>query len=119
MNAEEHVAQHGVAPLDDRLVLKPEIAETQSVGGLHVYSEMRPITARVVAVGPGRYYPKLKVRCAPQVKPGDRVVVERAQVLEFRLDGRLYWTIAEAHVIAVVDDGVTVTVDKPVIPGQE
>lgn len=66
------------------------------------YDERR-VWARVVAVGPGRPLPGGRRADPIAVRPGDRVVLEKWEGLEFRLDDRDLLLMDEGGVLAVVD----------------
>lgn len=95
-------------PLSDRvLIRRDEVKEEMSAGGI-VMPETRSkegtgAMAEVVAVGPGRYFPKLdRVVPVTDVKPGDRVVTNRYAGQGVEVDGEELFVVKLMEIHAVL-----------------
>lgn len=116
-----------IRPLGGNVIVEREVRETTSGGivipevardggpgwtekdGMRVaavasgYDERR-VWARVIAVGPGRKLPNGRRADPTTVKPGDRVVLEKWDGIEFQLDGRNLLLVDESGVLAVAEE---------------
>lgn len=92
-----------IAPLYDRIILKPINEPTKSKGGVFIPESAleRPSRAEVVAVGPGKRNIMSGEFEKPQVKVGDVVVFGRSGV-SFKEGDQEYLIISESDVLAVV-----------------
>ena len=91
-----------VAPLADRVVVKPlEEAETMR-GGLYIpdTAKEKPQQGKIVAVGPGRYEDGKRVPLDVQV--GDKVLYGKYSGTEVTLDGEALLILRESDVLAVL-----------------
>jgi chaperonin GroES len=93
-----------VAPLADRVVVKPlEEAETMR-GGLYIpdTAKEKPQQGEIVAVGPGRYDEKGGNRVPMELKVGDRVLYAKYAGSEVTIEGENRLILRESDVLAVI-----------------
>jgi chaperonin GroES len=93
-----------VAPLADRVVVKPlEDGETMR-GGLYIpdTAKEKPQQGEIVAVGPGRIDEKSGNRVPMEVKVGDRVLYAKYAGSEVTIDGDTRLILRESDVLAVI-----------------
>ena len=91
-----------VAPLADRVVVKPlEDAETMR-GGLYIpdTAKEKPQQGEILAVGPGRYEDGKRIPMDVQV--GNKVLYGKYSGTEITLDNEQYLILRESDVLAVV-----------------
>ena len=91
-----------VAPLADRVVIKP-IEETEQMrGGLYIpdTAKEKPQQGEIVAVGPGRF--EKDKRVPMEVKVGDKVLYGKYSGTEVTIDGEQVLILRESDVLAVV-----------------
>jgi len=81
-------------PLGDRVVLKVQKEEEQSIGGIVIASNAKekPTTGEVIAVGNGRI-----------LDNGQSVVFDKYAGSEVKYEGEEYLVIRENDIIAVID----------------
>ena len=91
-------------PLGDRVVLKVQKEEEQSIGGIVIASNAKekPTTGEVIAVGNGRILDNGQ-RVEPEVKVGQSVVFDKYAGSEVKHEGEEYLVIRENDIIAVID----------------
>ncbi|MCU0616442.1 MAG: co-chaperone GroES [Gemmatimonadaceae bacterium] len=92
-----------VAPLADRVVVKPLEEAEQMRGGLYIpdTAKEKPQQGEVVAVGPGRF--EKDQRVPMDVKVGDKVLYGKYSGTEVTLDGQQYLILRESDVLAVIN----------------
>ncbi len=92
-----------VAPLADRVVIKPLEEAEQMRGGLYIpdSAKEKPQQGEVVAVGPGRF--EKDQRVPMDVKVGDKVLYGKYSGTEVTLDGGQYLILRESDVLAVLN----------------
>ncbi|HMS02055.1 MAG TPA: co-chaperone GroES [Gemmatimonadaceae bacterium] len=92
-----------VAPLADRVVVKPLEEAEQMRGGLYIpdTAKEKPQQGEVVAVGPGRF--EKDQRVPMDVKVGDKVLYGKYSGTEVTLDGNQYLILRESDVLAVIN----------------
>jgi chaperonin GroES len=91
-----------VAPLADRVVVKP-LEEAESMrGGLYIpdTAKEKPQQGEIIAVGPGRYEDGKRVPL--EVKVGDKVLYGKYSGTEVTLDGEQRLILRESDVLAVI-----------------
>jgi chaperonin GroES len=91
-----------VAPLADRVVVKP-LEEAESMrGGLYIpdTAKEKPQQGEVTAVGPGRVEDGKRVPM--EVKVGDRVLYGKYSGTEVTIDGEQRLILRESDVLAVI-----------------
>jgi chaperonin GroES len=92
-----------VAPLADRVVVKPSEEAEQMRGGLYIpdTAKEKPQQGEIVAVGPGRFDDKGN-RLPVEVKVGDKVLYGKYSGTEVTVEGENYLILRESDVLAVV-----------------
>jgi chaperonin GroES len=92
-----------VAPLADRVVVKPSEEAEQMRGGLYIpdTAKEKPQQGEIVAVGPGRFDDKGN-RLPVEVKVGDKVLYGKYSGTEVTVEGETYLILRESDVLAVV-----------------
>lgn len=91
-------------PLNDRVVIRPDEAETKSPGGIVLpdNAKERPQRGKVLAVGPGRILDDGR-RATMTLKLGDHVVYSRYAGNEIEIDDGEVRIMSEGDVLAVID----------------
>ncbi len=96
-----------IKPLGDRVLVLPlsaaELQQTKS--GIIIpetVSKERGEQGTVVAVGPGRLTEDGS-RIAPSVKKGDRIIFSKYGPDEIKVEGKEYFIISEANILAVIE----------------
>ncbi len=92
-----------VAPLADRVVVKPLEEAEQMRGGLYIpdTAKEKPQQGAVVAVGPGRF--EKDQRVPMEVKVGDKVLYGKYSGTEVTIDGESLLILRESDVLAVLN----------------
>ncbi len=93
-----------VKPLDDRIVVRPSAQETKTESGIYLpeTSKERPMTGKVIAVGPGRRLDNGE-RAKPTVKKGDTVVYGKYAGTEVEVKGDEHLILRESELLGVLD----------------
>ncbi|MBR2351638.1 MAG: co-chaperone GroES [Alistipes sp.] len=88
-----------VKPLSDRVLILPTPAEQKTAAGLIIpdTAKEKPLSGKVVAVGPGTAEVKM------EVKVGDEVLYGKYAGTEVAVDGQTYLIMAQKDVLAVVE----------------
>ena len=91
-------------PLDDRIVVKPNEAETQTASGLVIpdTAKEKPQEGEVLAVGPGRRSEQTGEIIPIDVKVGDTVVYSKYGGTEITVDGEDLLILTGRDVLAKV-----------------
>ena len=86
------------APLGDRVVLKPLVAEETTKSGIVLpgTEKEKPQQAEVVAVGPGTEKVKM------EVKEGDKVIYSKYAGTEVKADDENFIIVSQSDVLAVI-----------------
>ena len=92
-----------IKPLGDRVVVKPEEAETQTAGGLYIpdTAKEKPQRGIVMAVGPGKTENGTHVEMT--VNDGDTVLYGKYAGTEIQLDGDDVLIMRESDILGVVN----------------
>jgi chaperonin GroES len=92
-----------VAPLADRVVVKPLEEAEQMRGGLYIpdTAKEKPQQGQVIAVGPGRF--EKDQRVPMDVKVGDKVLYGKYSGTEVTIDGEQLLILRESDVLAVIN----------------
>ena len=92
-----------VAPLADRVVVKPLEEAEQMRGGLYIpdTAKEKPQQGTVVAVGPGRY--EKDARVPMDVKVGDKVLYGKYSGTEVTIEGEQLLILRESDILAVIN----------------
>lgn len=90
-------------PLGDRVVLKQTEKEETTKSGiiLAAKAQEKPVTAEVVAVGPGGIVDGKEVTM--QVKVGDQVIYSKYAGNEVKIDEKEYVIVRQNDILAVVE----------------
>lgn len=90
-----------LAPLQDRVVVKPSVKEEVTKGGIIIpdTAKEKPQEGEIVAVGPGRLSEDGK-RIAMDIKEGDKVLYSKYAGAEVKLDGEEYLILRESDILA-------------------
>ena len=91
-----------LVPLGDRVVLKQKEQEETTKAGiiLTAKSQEKPVTAEVVAVGPGGIVDGKEVTML--VEAGDKVIYSKYAGTEVELDGTEYLVVKQNDILAVI-----------------
>ena len=92
-----------VAPLADRVVVKPLEEAEQMRGGLYIpdTAKERPQQGTIVAVGPGRF--EKDTRIPMDVKVGDKILYGKYSGTEVTIEGEQLLILRESDVLAVIN----------------
>jgi chaperonin GroES len=92
-----------VAPLADRVVIKPSEETEQMRGGLYIpdTAKEKPQQGTIVAVGPGRY--EKDKRVPMDVKVGDKVLYGKYSGTEVTIENEPLLILRESDVLAVIN----------------
>ena len=92
-----------VAPLADRVVVKPLEEAEQMRGGLYIpdTAKEKPQQGTVVAVGPGRY--EKDARVPMDVKAGDKILYGKYSGTEVTIEGEALLILRESDILAVIN----------------
>lgn len=92
-----------LVPLGDRVVLKQSEKEETTKSGiiLTAKAQEKPVTAEVVAVGPGGVVDGKEVTM--QVKEGDKVIYSKYAGNEVKVDGEEYIIVKQNDILAIVE----------------
>jgi chaperonin GroES len=93
-----------VKPLEDRIVVKPEEAESKTESGIYLpeSAKEKPLRGKVVAVGPGRTLDNGKL-AAMSVKKNDLVVYGRYAGTEIEIKGATHIIVRESELLGVIE----------------
>ena len=92
-----------IKPLEDRIVIKTNEAETTTASGLVIpdTAKEKPQEGVVLAVGPGRFDDG--VRVPMDVKVGDVVLYSKYGGTEIKIDGEEHQILREDDILGIVD----------------
>lgn len=93
-----------VKPLDDRIVVRPSAQETKTESGIYLpeTSKERPMTGKVIAIGPGKRLDNGE-RAKPTVKKGDTVVFGKYAGTEVEVKGDEHLILRESELLGILD----------------
>lgn len=93
-----------VKPLEDRIVVRPIEKEAKTESGIFLpeNAKEKPMTGKVVAVGPGRRLDNGE-RARPDVKKGETVVYGKYAGTEVEVKGVDHLILRESEVLGVLD----------------
>ena len=91
-------------PLNDRVVVEPSKAEEKTAGGIVLpeAAKEKPLTGKVVAVGPGKMNDDGK-RTPLDVKKGDKVLFGKYGGSDVEVDGKEYKIMREDEILGIVE----------------
>ena len=92
-----------LVPLGDRVVLKQTEKEETTKSGiiLAAKAQEKPVTAEVIAIGPGGMVDGKEVTM--QVKVGDQVIYSKYAGNEVKLDEEEYVIVKQSDILAIVE----------------
>lgn len=92
-----------VKPLEDRIVIKTNEAETTTASGLVIpdTAKEKPQEGTVIAVGPGRFDDG--VRVPMDVKVGDVVLYSKYGGTEVKFGGEEYLVLSARDILAIIN----------------
>lgn len=98
------MAKVAIKPLEDRVVVQANEAETTTASGLVIpdTAKEKPQEGTVVAVGPGRIDDKGN-RVPMDVKEGDVVIYSKYGGTEIKYSGEEYLVLSARDLLAVVE----------------
>jgi chaperonin GroES len=96
-------AKSKVAPLADRVVVRPLEETEQMRGGLYIpdTAKEKPQQGEVVATGPGRVEDGKRV--AMEVKVGDKILYGKYSGTEVTIDAESLLILRESDILAVIN----------------
>jgi chaperonin GroES len=91
-------------PLEDRVVVKPQEAESKTPGGIVLpdTAKEKPLLGKVIAIGPGKLDDDGK-RIPMSVKKNDTVLFGKYSGSEVELDGEDYKILRESEILGVIE----------------
>jgi chaperonin GroES len=91
-------------PLEDRVVVKPQEAESKTAGGIVLpdAAKEKPLMGKVIAVGAGKLLDNGKY-AAMSVKKNDVVLFGKYGGSEVQLDGEDYKILRESKILGVIE----------------
>ena len=91
-------------PLDDRVIVQPDVAEEKTASGIFLPegAKEKPAQGTIVAVGPGKLTDTGE-RAAPAVKKGDKVIYGKYAGTEVDIDGDQYMIMRESELLGVIE----------------
>jgi len=94
----------GVLPLEDRVLVRPDNAETVTAGGIVLpdAAQEKPARGTVIAVGPGKLG-KSGDRVSPAVSVGDVVIYGKYSGSDIRVGGQELKLVRESDLLARVE----------------
>lgn len=97
------MAKLNLRPLDDRVVVKPEEAETTTAGGIVLpdSAQEKPQRGKIVAVGPGKLMDS-GARGELSVTVGDTVIYGKYGGSNIEVDGQEMKILRESDILAKV-----------------
>jgi chaperonin GroES len=93
-----------IKPLDDRVVVKPQDAETKTAGGIVLpdSAQEKPLMGKITAVGPGRMLDS-GVRGKLSVKKNDVVLYSKYGGNDIEIDGNDYKILRESEILGIIE----------------
>lgn len=93
-----------IKPLSDHIFVEPLTEEKTTKAGILIpdTAEDKPVTGKVVAVGPGKTTEEGKV-IPMSVKVGDRILFTKYAPNEIKIEGKEYLVIREDDVLAILE----------------
>lgn len=92
-------------PLLDKVVAKEiKLTEKKTESGilLPTSAQEKPITAEIIAVGPGGFIDGEDVKM--QVKAGDKILFNRYVGSDFKIENENFIILKQADILAVIED---------------
>ncbi|MCI0499458.1 MAG: co-chaperone GroES [Planctomycetales bacterium] len=91
-------------PLEDRVVVKPQEAETKTAGGIVLpdSAKEKPLMGKVVAAGPGKMLDSGS-RGTMSVKKNDVVLYGKYSGSDVEVEGTEYKILRESEILGIVE----------------
>lgn len=91
-------------PLEDRVVVKPNEAETKTTGGIVIpdSAKEKPLMGKVIAVGPGKMLDTGKT-AGMSVKKNDVVLFGKYGGSDVEVDGTEYKILHESEILGIIE----------------
>lgn len=92
-----------VRPLHDRVLVKRQLEEEKSKGGIIIpdTAKEKPIQGEIIAVGTGRVTEDGKVRPL-EVKKGDKVLFGKYSGTEIKIEGDDFLMMREEDILGII-----------------
>ena len=92
-----------VRPLHDRVLVKRQLEEEKSKGGIIIpdTAKEKPIQGEIIAVGTGRVAEDGKVRPL-EVKKGDKVLFGKYSGTEIKIEGDDFLMMREEDILGII-----------------
>tara|TARA_B100000405_G_C16602543_1_gene380985 strand:+ start:287 stop:574 length:288 start_codon:yes stop_codon:yes gene_type:complete len=93
-----------VKPLEDRILVRPLVAEDKTASGIYLpeSAKEKPMRGTVVAMGPGRLLDSGE-RVEPTVSTGDTVVYSKYAGTEVEIKNESHLIIRESELLGVIE----------------
>ena len=93
-----------IRPLHDRILARRIVAQSTTIGGLHIpdNAKEKPMEAVVIAIGTGKLLDNGTLQ-AITVKTGDKILIGKYTGSEVKLDGEDHIILSEDDVLAVLE----------------
>jgi len=109
MSNENEKKEISFFPTGNKVVIVLEREKEKTAGGIIIpnVAKVKPIVARVVAVGPGRineYGNLIPVNC----KVGDRIMFSKMVGLPFKYNGDEYMAIPDSDIVCIIAEDAEV-----------
>ena len=93
-----------VRPLEDRILVKPTEAETQTASGIYLpeSAKEKPMQGKIVAVGPGKLLDNGQ-RAKLNVKKGDTVVYGKYAGTEIEIKKNTHLIMRESELLGLIE----------------
>ena len=93
-----------IKPLDDRVLVKPDEAEERTASGIYLPegAKEKPMTGKIIAVGPGKLTDDGH-RAAMSVKKGDTVIYGKYSGTEVDIDDIEHKILRENELLGVIE----------------
>ncbi len=90
-------------PLDDRIIIEPNVAEETTAGGIVLpdAAQEKPQSGTVIAVGPGRLLESGE-RCPVAVEVGDEVLYGKYGGTDIEVSGKDVKILRESDILAKI-----------------
>ena len=91
-------------PLEDRVVVKPQEAESKTAGGIVLpdTAKEKPLLGKIIATGPGKLDDNGK-RVPMSVKKNDTVLFGKYSGSDVELDSEEYKILRESEILGVIE----------------
>jgi chaperonin GroES len=91
-------------PLEDRVVVKPQEAESKTAGGIVLpdTAKEKPLLGKIIATGAGKLDDNGK-RIPMSVKKNDTVLFGKYSGSDVELDGEEYKILRESEILGVIE----------------